>query len=152
MGLASHPRRPDTDAPIFTNCQDKLCQGNHMKKPPSKEYLEYMQSNAWDDLRKFRLFYDSYTCQDCGVTGKPLDVHHLTYDRFGHEFIDDVVSLCRTCHNFRHGKVKIAFMNCPTCLQFLPVTIQKIKLMKHDLIKYVCADGHVRTYNDTYTD
>lgn len=124
-----------------------------MKKPPSKEYLEYMQSPEWDERRKARLYLDDYMCQDCGAIDKPLDVHHITYDHFTDEPMCDLVSVCRTCHNFRHGKVKIAFMNCPTCLQFLPVAIQKIKLMKHDIIKYVCSDGHVRTYNDdTYTD
>lgn len=27
-----------------------------------------------------------------------LDVHHLTYDRFGREELDDLVLLCRDCH------------------------------------------------------
>ena len=75
-----------------------------MKKPPSKEYLEYMQSNAWDDLRKFRLFYDSYTCQDCGATGKPLDVHHLTYKNVTNENMFELISVCHSCHERIHNK------------------------------------------------
>ncbi len=35
-------------------------------------------------------------CQVCG--GDATDVHHLTYDRFGHEDMNDLVSLCRRCH------------------------------------------------------
>jgi len=124
-----------------------------MKKPPSKEYTDYMQSEAWNTKRLERLMLDDYECQDCGARDKPLDVHHVSYEYFKNEPMVDLISVCRTCHDSRHGKVKIAFMNCPTCLEFLPITIQRIKLMKHSVIKYVCVDGHVRTYNDdTYTE
>ena len=38
-----------------------------------------------------------HACQVCG--GRATDVHHLTYDRFGHEDMGDLVSLCRRCHS-----------------------------------------------------
>jgi len=119
-----------------------------MKKPPSKEYLSYINSPAWDEKRKERLALDGYTCQDCGVNGCALDVHHLNYKRFRHEPMSDLVTVCRRCHNYRHGKYYVSFLICPTCLQFLPITIQKIRLLRHDIMRLICADGHVTTYND----
>ena len=46
------------------------------------------------------------TCEDCGRTGEntALDIHHLTYDRYGHEEPSDVALLCRECHERRHGR------------------------------------------------
>lgn len=119
-----------------------------MKKPPSKEYLSYINSPAWNIKRVERLHYDDYTCQDCGATSQSLDVHHLTYKRFRHERTTDLVSLCRRCHDYRHGKIYISYFPCPTCLQVIPITIQKIRLLRHDIMRLICADGHVTTYND----
>ncbi len=117
-------------------------------KRPTKEYLDYMQSDAWNDKRLERLALDGYTCQDCGADDKPLDVHHESYERFGNEHMLDLTSLCRRCHDYRHGKIYISFMPCPTCLQILPITIQKIRILRHDIMRLVCTDGHVRTYNN----
>jgi hypothetical protein len=116
--------------------------------PHTKEYIDYLQSEAWNQKRLERLQLDGYICQDCGAVDKALDVHHTSYDNFRNEPMCDLISLCRRCHNYRHGKIQIAFFNCPTCLEFLPISIQKIRIMKHDIMKLVCADGHVRTYND----
>lgn len=45
-------------------------------------------------------------CEDCGRNGKgiALDVHHLRYDRYGHEEPSDVLLICRDCHERRHGR------------------------------------------------
>jgi 5-methylcytosine-specific restriction endonuclease McrA len=70
-------------------------------------YHDYMQSPAWDQKRRARLKRDGYQCQDCGISGIALDVHHTTYDRLGRERMSDLVSLCRYCHKARHGKATI---------------------------------------------
>jgi hypothetical protein len=45
-------------------------------------------------------------CEDCGKSGKgiALDLHHLTYERFGRELPEDVLLICRECHEHRHGR------------------------------------------------
>ena len=45
-------------------------------------------------------------CEDCRRSGKgvALDLHHLTYDNYGHEHPTDVLLLCRDCHELRHGR------------------------------------------------
>ena len=60
------------------------------------EYERYIHSKEWRDKADARLAMDNHICQVCGETAS--DVHHLTYDRFGHEDFGDLVSLCRKCH------------------------------------------------------
>lgn len=66
-------------------------------KAGNPEYERYIHSAGWRQLAKNRLETDDYICPVCG--GEATDVHHLTYERFGHESLDDLVSLCRKCHN-----------------------------------------------------
>jgi 5-methylcytosine-specific restriction endonuclease McrA len=67
-------------------------------------YLDYLASDAWKAIRRRVLARDKWTCQDCNA--RAGDVHHETYDRFGHEELDDLASLCRSCHDVRHGRKK----------------------------------------------
>lgn len=65
-------------------------------KKGNSEYDRYIHSAAWRDTADARLEMDGHVCRVCG--GAASDVHHLTYDRFGHEDMSDLVSLCRKCH------------------------------------------------------
>lgn len=83
---------------------------------PSYLYVNkqtYLASNEWQVLRKSTLKRDLYTCQSCGVTDVPLEVHHLTYQRLGKERPSDVVSLCRICHQSLHDKAKLLHPHDP---------------------------------------
>jgi len=113
------------------------------------EYNKYMQSKAWDKKRKLRLKYDDYTCQSCSEKDKPLDVHHITYDRFGYERMSDLESLCRRCHEVKHWKrASIVFEVCRTCGDFLAIFVRKIILLGQTWTQYTCQDGHIRSYKD----
>lgn len=68
----------------------------------SPEYREYMQSEAWRDLRSRVLQRDQCRCRDCGKASPSNDVHHLTYIRLGSENLADLVTLCRECHDRLH--------------------------------------------------
>ena len=52
-------------------------------KKGNAEYERYIHGSAWHSKAESRLEADGYTCQVCGKEAS--DVHHLTYDRFGHE-------------------------------------------------------------------
>ena len=53
------------------------------------EYRLHMGSDIWKLTRQaLILFQDS--CEDCGLMGKTLDVHHLTYEHFA---VPDVAHL-----------------------------------------------------------
>lgn len=65
----------------------------------------YLKSPKWNTLRKAILKRDNYTCQSCGVSGVPLDVHHITYSRLLNEHPSDLVSVCRNCHKSIHDRL-----------------------------------------------
>jgi hypothetical protein len=65
------------------------------------EYKEYLNSDAWRQTRERALARDQYTCQHCG--DRASEVHHLTYERMGHENLSDLVCLCTGCHAAEHG-------------------------------------------------
>lgn len=65
-------------------------------KPGNLEYERYIHSAQWRQTADKRLEMDNHLCCVCG--GSATDVHHLTYDRFRNEAMDDLVSLCRKCH------------------------------------------------------
>lgn len=68
-----------------------------MNRPP--EYDKYMKSARWRNIRKDMLKMAGNICQDCRRPSATLEVHHLTYDRFGHEAMSDLRVLCKRCHD-----------------------------------------------------
>lgn len=62
------------------------------------------------EIRKAVLERDDYECQLSKIfgiahlTGVPcvreMEVHHKTYERAGHERAEDLISVCRRCHDF----------------------------------------------------
>ena len=72
------------------------------QKKRNVEYRTYMQSEAWQKVRRARLHIDDYKCQRCG-RGKNLQVHHISYEHLGQAGeIEDLVTLCRECHEEIH--------------------------------------------------
>lgn len=65
----------------------------------TEEYLTYLGSMQWQALRHRLISRAGYRCQDCNVLSmNHLQVHHLTYDRLGHERDEDLRVLCVDCH------------------------------------------------------
>lgn len=74
-----------------------------------KEYLEYLKSESWQQKRRNLARSADAKCYCCGAIprpGNPLDLHHLTYERLGHELPTDLVAICRSCHDIVHDLVK----------------------------------------------
>lgn len=74
---------------------------------PITDFYKKLQTRlrrpSWKKLRQTILERDKYLCQRCKKT-KARDVHHLTYDRLGHELQSDLMSVCRPCHRKIHRK------------------------------------------------
>ena len=76
----------------------------------SAEYERYMRSEAWERKRSERLELDGNRCVMCGRPNglqkdgatPILQVHHIHYRNLGHEPMEDLVSLCPTCHKRIH--------------------------------------------------
>lgn len=73
----------------------------------------YYLSNQWKRRRLERLNHDKHICQGCGISASqlqslgwsPLEVHHKNsgppdyrYPSFGNEQLQDLLTLCSTCH------------------------------------------------------
>lgn len=67
-----------------------------------KTYKDYINSYFWINKRDaFKAICN--VCWDCNqLMATGLFVHHLTYERAGHEELSDVISLCKDCHDRRH--------------------------------------------------
>ena len=70
-------------------------------------YHAYLKSGAWAARSEGRRQRDRYTCCRCGWTttrgGRGLEVHHVTYVRRGRELMEDLRTLCTTCHRISDG-------------------------------------------------
>lgn len=73
-------------------------------------YAAYLRTNHWQHKRLMALRRAGWRCQVCNEEaskGKPLDVHHRTYERRGAERAEDVIVLCRRCHELFHTTVGV---------------------------------------------
>jgi 5-methylcytosine-specific restriction endonuclease McrA len=65
-----------------------------------RDHYLYLSSLEWADLRVRVLDRDGTTCVVCSAPA--TQVHHLTYERWQHEALEDLVSLCNSCHAKEH--------------------------------------------------
>ena len=70
---------------------------------PTFNKKAYLKSAQWKALRLATLKRDHYTCQQCGIDNVPLDVHHIHYNNLGNEPLEDLVCVCRSCHQEIHN-------------------------------------------------
>ena len=79
----------------------------YQKHQRRQAYNDYLKSDDWQHVRKIKLQFADHLCEQCrrpASPGNPLDLHHLTYERFGHENLTDLRVLCRQCHQTVHGR------------------------------------------------
>lgn len=69
-----------------------------------RQYEDYINSRAWQENRRQAFRHYGRKCQQCGRSDLVLNVHHLTYQRFGHEKMRDLKILCDDCHKVLHGR------------------------------------------------
>lgn len=72
------------------------------------QYHEYLLSKTWKEIRRKVFKYHGKNCKSCdGNIG--IDVHHRTYERVGgnENIKDDLIPLCRKCHDNVHQIVKV---------------------------------------------
>ena len=54
----------------------------------------------WQVKRQQRLELDGNRCRTCGHDGTVwrLEIHHVSYEHWGDEPMDDLITLCAACH------------------------------------------------------
>ena len=83
--------------------------GDYMKgdNHPRGRYIDgrsYSKSphrygDDWDKIRYLVYLRDRFTCQDCGINGIRLDIHHIIpFIANRDNSIDNLITLCRSCH------------------------------------------------------
>lgn len=69
-------------------------------------YREYLASPHWQTKReaywRYRATKGPPSCESCGATDRPLDLHHNHYRTVGDERYGDLTPLCRDCHDDVH--------------------------------------------------
>ena len=63
------------------------------------DYPRYLASREWRLKRKDVIDANDNLCYRC-LSAPIQDVHHVTYERLGHEEPDDLIGLCRPCHEY----------------------------------------------------
>lgn len=98
------------------------------------DYEEYLESDHWKKFRaKIRRRAGGY-CERCKV-GKRADIHHLSYERLGHELPSDVVAVCSECHEWLHGRRS----KDPAATEYTPEEVDDLRFLLewYGAIQYV---------------
>lgn len=66
-------------------------------------YYDYLNSKHWKKTRKNFLNKYGWQCKKCGRSQGVL-VHHKNYNSVFNEDFNDLLPLCRDCHDKEHGK------------------------------------------------
>lgn len=69
-------------------------------------YPEYLKTEHWQEKRKEARERANERCQVCNAT-TTLNVHHRTYVRRGYEEPEDLIVLCKGCHQLFHDNGKL---------------------------------------------
>lgn len=67
-------------------------------------YHEHLASPAWQQTRRAVLRRAEGICEGCGRVAA-TQVHHLTYEHMGEEFLFELVAICDACHRRLHPEV-----------------------------------------------
>jgi 5-methylcytosine-specific restriction endonuclease McrA len=67
---------------------------------------KYREEPEWQVRRVQALTRAGYKCQTCSISDTTLDVHHNSYENYGDERPQDLVVLCRSCHQKVHYPVE----------------------------------------------
>ena len=65
------------------------------------EYSDYLATPEWDALRRGVLERANGKCEGCR-SRPPEEVHHLSYEHVGDEFLFELVAVCKECHKRLH--------------------------------------------------
>ncbi|WP_377477665.1 HNH endonuclease [Olivibacter oleidegradans] len=65
------------------------------------KYKNYLLSVEWKEKRRLVLERDNSLCQHC-MTATAENIHHLKYDNLFNEPLEDLLSLCKPCHEKEH--------------------------------------------------
>lgn len=78
------------------------------------DYSRYMASSQWLNLRSEVKYRARSRCEYCLIR-QMYAVHHRTYERLGHENLNDLMAVCGLCHQMIHGLHQPEEFICRKC-------------------------------------
>lgn len=68
------------------------------------DYDNYLQSPQWRNKRQELFNERGKKCEHCGATTQ-IHVHHIHYRNLGNEKLEDLMVLCKSCHEEEHKRL-----------------------------------------------
>lgn len=96
------------------------------------EYKRYISSDEWKEKSEWMKRSVGHRCQMCNRLHLPLNVHHRTYKRLGSEMPEDLIVLCRKCHE---DFSKTHKYDHRTDTQYEPIGRKKVEIGKWEEVK-----------------
>lgn len=81
---------------------DSLRQQALLAEYRSRPYAERRATREWTILKQQVHRRDGYRCRLCGNSDEQLHAHHCTYANYAEERLEDLITLCSTCHERFH--------------------------------------------------
>lgn len=133
--------------------------------PRQIAYSAYLLSGHWKELRQTVLARDGFRCVRCPAK-KHLQAHHRIYrNRFEDSQPEDLITLCRHCHEIEHGiglkkqsrtkhrkkRLKLSIGEIQTILDQCESTVQRRGRISHGLrrkLRYIRELNGMEFYSD----
>lgn len=112
------------------------------KRPDNFDYQAYLASRAWALLREEVRERSGNTCEHCFMSPQQA-VHHLTYERIGHEDLRDLMAICNPCHEWLSGKSK----HNPLAVYYAvspPIGASHVPWKRHLIVPFAVPEGRDR--------
>lgn len=105
-----------------------------------EEYQKGAQSGFWN-IREFVIWRDNHTCQHCKGKSKDnvLEVHHIESRKTGGNAPNNLVTLCKTCHQKHHR-------------EGMQLSIHRGNSMRHEAFMGVMRREFFNRLKDIYQD
>jgi predicted RNA-binding Zn-ribbon protein involved in translation (DUF1610 family) len=81
---------------------DELRQQALLAEYRARPYPDRRNTQEWAVLKRQVHRRDGYRCRLCGRRDGQLHVHHRTYATYAVERLEDLITLCRSCHEHFH--------------------------------------------------
>lgn len=91
------------------------------------DYYSYIHSEAWFQRTEQVRKRNGGTCEVCNLRFGAV-VHHRTYQHLGEELDEELLHVCKSCHEAIHGLTTRKFFIWPSRLDFLC-------LLQHEAIR-----------------
>ncbi len=87
---------------------------------------QHGEQEGWKNVREYVLWRDGHSCRSCGGKSKDfvLEVHHLESRKTGGNSPDNLVTLCKACHEGYHrGDIQLKLKHAPSLRDAVAVNI-----------------------------